>query len=158
MKPIKDTKLGHWLREKAPKILDQVGDLLPDSGALGIVKNLLSLENSPDLTPDQRMEVIRIMNEVEIEAMRDVQSARNKEIDFIRATGHIDWFQAAFGAAIIIMFAYTIWVSSTGKIPTDMREIFIEGRAAVRDIALSIAGYYWGSSASSRVKDMINRR
>ena len=37
---------------------------------------------------------------------------------------------------------------------TDMREIFIESRAAVRDIVLAIAAYYWGSSAGSRVKDM----
>ena len=38
---IKDTKLGKWLKEKAPNILDTVGDLLPDSGGLGVVKNLL---------------------------------------------------------------------------------------------------------------------
>ncbi len=31
-KKIRDTKLGKWLKEKAPNILDTVGDLLPDSG------------------------------------------------------------------------------------------------------------------------------
>ena len=38
---IKDTSLGKWLKEKAPSVLDTVGDLLPDKGALGLVKNLL---------------------------------------------------------------------------------------------------------------------
>ena len=33
-------------------------------------------------------------------------------------------------------------------------EIFIESRAAVRDIVLAIAAYYWGSSAGSRIKEM----
>jgi len=40
-KKIKDTKLGIWLAEKAPDILNVVGDLLPDSGGLGVVKNLI---------------------------------------------------------------------------------------------------------------------
>tara|TARA_R100001163_G_C5068326_1_gene208414 strand:- start:1499 stop:1930 length:432 start_codon:yes stop_codon:yes gene_type:complete len=44
-KKIRDTKLGAWLREKAPGVLDTVGDLLPDNGALGVVKNLL--DNDP---------------------------------------------------------------------------------------------------------------
>lgn len=50
-KKIKDTKLGSWLREKAPDVLDTVGDLLPDSGGLGVVKNLLNLK--PDLDPEE---------------------------------------------------------------------------------------------------------
>ena len=44
-KKIKNTGLGKWLKAKAPKILDTVGDLLPDSGGLGIVKNLLDTED-----------------------------------------------------------------------------------------------------------------
>ena len=42
-KKIKDTLLGKWLAEKAPNVLGTVGDLLPDSGALGVVKNLLDI-------------------------------------------------------------------------------------------------------------------
>ena len=41
MDKIKDTKLGAWLKEKAPNVLDTVGDLLPDKGGLAIVKNLV---------------------------------------------------------------------------------------------------------------------
>jgi hypothetical protein len=48
-KKIRDTALGAWLKTKAPKVLDTVGDLLPDSGALGVVKNLLDQE--PDVDP-----------------------------------------------------------------------------------------------------------
>ena len=47
-KKIKDTGLGKWLAEKAPNILDVAGDLLPDQGALGIVKNLLDKEPGVD--------------------------------------------------------------------------------------------------------------
>ena len=47
-KKIKDTKLGSWLADKAPGILGIVGDLLPDSGALGIVKNLIDKDPKVD--------------------------------------------------------------------------------------------------------------
>ena len=45
---IKETKLGAWLKEKAPNVLGTVGDLLPDQGALGLVKNLLDKEPGID--------------------------------------------------------------------------------------------------------------
>lgn len=48
MDKIKDTKLGDWLKEKAPSVLETVGDLLPNQGALGIVKNLLDKEPGID--------------------------------------------------------------------------------------------------------------
>ena len=55
-KKIKDTKLGAWLKNKAPNVLGLVGDLLPDSGALGIVKNLLDKE--PNVDPAEVKAVI----------------------------------------------------------------------------------------------------
>ena len=48
-KKIKDALLGKWLAEKAPNVLGTVGDLLPDSGALGVVKNLL--DKDPNVDP-----------------------------------------------------------------------------------------------------------
>jgi len=54
-KKIKDTKLGAWLSEKAPNVLGVVGDLLPDSGALGVVKNLIDKDDSVDSEEAQRV-------------------------------------------------------------------------------------------------------
>ena len=51
-KKIRDTKLGAWLKEKAPSVLETVGDLLPDSGGLGVVKNLIDRQY-PDLDPEE---------------------------------------------------------------------------------------------------------
>ena len=47
-KRIKDTNLGGWLKDKAPGVLSLVGDLLPDQGGLGIVKNLLDKDKGVD--------------------------------------------------------------------------------------------------------------
>ena len=47
-KKIKDTKLGSWLKDKAPNVLSVVGNLLPDSGGLGVVKNLIAKDPDVD--------------------------------------------------------------------------------------------------------------
>lgn len=47
-KPLKETKVGQWLREKAPSVLDVVGDVLPDQGVLGVVKNLVDKDPTLD--------------------------------------------------------------------------------------------------------------
>jgi len=52
MEKIKDTKLGAWLKEKAPGVLDTVGELLPNQGALGVVKNLIDKQH-PELDPEE---------------------------------------------------------------------------------------------------------
>ena len=56
MKKIKDTGLGKWLKNKAPNVLDVVGDFLPDSGALGVVKNLI--DKDPEVDTDAGMAAV----------------------------------------------------------------------------------------------------
>ena len=48
---IRETKLGAWLKKNAPDVLETVGDLLPDSGGLGVVKRLLGpTGDSPEVS------------------------------------------------------------------------------------------------------------
>ena len=56
---VRDTALGAWLQAKAPKALDIVGDLLPDRGVLGIVKNLV--ETGDEVSPKERAEFLRVL-------------------------------------------------------------------------------------------------
>ena len=56
MKKIKDTGLGKWLKNKAPNVLDVVGDFLPDQGALGVVKNLIAKD--PDVDTEAGMAAV----------------------------------------------------------------------------------------------------
>ena len=45
-KRLSETKIGIFLKEKAPQILDTIGDVLPSSGGLGVIKNLISKDSS----------------------------------------------------------------------------------------------------------------
>ena len=62
-KKFKDTKLGQFLRVKAPKVLDVVGDALPDEGVLGIVKNLI--EHSTELREEDKQMLNNVLREMQ---------------------------------------------------------------------------------------------
>ena len=41
-KKLRETKVGAFLASKAPALLNKIGDVLPDQGTLGVVKNLIT--------------------------------------------------------------------------------------------------------------------
>ena len=45
-KKFKETKVGAFLTEKAPKLVSKLGEFLPDEGGLGIVKNIITSDRS----------------------------------------------------------------------------------------------------------------
>jgi hypothetical protein len=77
-KKIKDTKVGIWLKDKAPQVLDTVGDLLPDQGALGVVKRLIDLE--PNMTAQEKMEFEKMIMEYEANAQDNVTERWNADM------------------------------------------------------------------------------
>ena len=80
MKKVRDTKLGAWLKEKAPVVFNVVADALPDAGLLGVVKNLVDKDES--LTPENKLEFqkleqqerISLENNITDRWVADVQS------------------------------------------------------------------------------------
>ena len=69
-KKIKDTALGAWLKTKVPALAEKVGDLLPDSGVLGVVKNLVDKE--PDVSMEDKLEFEKLKQQQEVEAQKQV--------------------------------------------------------------------------------------
>ena len=68
-KKFKDTKVGKFLLGSGSKIADIVGDLLPDSGVLGIVKNLIDKD---DVMPAQDKETALKLLEQDIVEMQEI--------------------------------------------------------------------------------------
>lgn len=68
-KKFKDTKVGKFLSKAAPGILGTVGDVLPDSGVLGVVKNLISKDES--LPPEDKEKAMKLL-EMDIIEMQEV--------------------------------------------------------------------------------------
>jgi hypothetical protein len=143
----KDTKLGKWLREKAPKVLDVVGDLLPDQGALGIVKNLI--DTDPDLTPEeiaQANAMIKDMYELEV---ADRESARNREVE-VKKSGSQDTMMFITGIVGLAAFIFMIYAVVYVDKVTD-NDLFVHLMGMIEGVVISnIFAYYYGTSSENR--------
>ena len=72
MEKVRDTKLGAWLKEKAPVIFDVVANALPDAGLLGVVKNLV--DKDPGLTPESKLEFQKLEQQERISLENNITS------------------------------------------------------------------------------------
>ena len=69
-KKLKDTGLGQWLKEKVPSVLDVGGDVLPDQGVLGMVKNMV--DKDPSVSAEDKLEFEKLKQQQEVEAQKQV--------------------------------------------------------------------------------------
>lgn len=140
-KPFKDTALGKMLAKTAPSVLDIVGNLLPDKGVLGIVKNLI---DGSDMTEEEKGIAHNHLVELYRLEVEDRDSARKREV-MLRQFG-TDWMFNVTGIVGLAAFAFLVYTVVTTEVPDSNKEIFIHLLGIVEGVALSIFGYYFGSA------------
>ena len=70
-KTFKETKIGAFLSSKAPKVLQAIGDVLPNQGTLGVVKNLITSDDK--IKQADKEHAIKLI-EQDIAEMKEVSS------------------------------------------------------------------------------------
>lgn len=147
MSKLKNSKLGKLLAEKAPKVLDIVGDLLPDKGVMGVVKNLI--DSDPDLTPEEKAQLHQQTVELYNLEVKDRDSARKREVELTK-NGGVDWMMNVTGIIGLSSFVFLIISIVFVTVPEHNSELMIHTTGIVEGIVLSIVGYYFGSVAKKR--------
>jgi hypothetical protein len=148
-KKFRDTKVGKFLKEKAPKILDTVGDVLPDKGVLGIVKNLIS--TSDEMSDEDKQLAFEQMKELYGLEVQDRDSARNREIE-ISKLHKFDGLFYLTGLIGLGVFCFIVYAIAYLEIPTQNKEIWIHLIGISEGVVLSIFGYYFGSSIKRNIQ------
>lgn len=70
-KKFAETKVGKFLKEKAPGVLESIGNILPDQGGLGIVKNIITSDNS--IEPQDKEQALKLL-ELDIMEMQNIST------------------------------------------------------------------------------------
>ena len=70
-KTFKETKIGAFLATKAPKVLAAIGDVLPDQGGLGIVKNIITSDDN--IEPVDKETAMKLI-EQDLQELKEVSS------------------------------------------------------------------------------------
>lgn len=144
MNRLKDTKVGKLLATKAPKVLELAGDLLPDKGLLGIVKNLV--QDDKTLTPEEKKQLhIELVELYELE-VADRDSARNREIEMAKA-GANDWMMNLTGVVGLVCFMFVVY--AVVYIPEVLHnELFVHLMGMVEGVVIgNIFAFYYGTSS-----------
>ena len=105
-KKFRETKVGKFLSEKAPDILNVAGELLPDAGLLGAVSKMI---DESKLTPEDKAQAHAQLVELYNLEVEDRKSARlmyssDSTVQKILATV----FTIAYFALSFIMFKYFV--------------------------------------------------
>ena len=139
-KPFKDTKVGKFLLKKLPGF---VGDVLPDKGVLGVVKNLI--DNDEDMTPEEKAQMHEELIQLYELEVADRDSARKREVEKAK-TGGFDLMFNLTGIIGLAAFAFIIYAIVYLEVPENNKEVWIQLIGICEGIVLSIFGYFYGSA------------
>ena len=144
MKKLKDSKLGKLLKDKAPRILNVVGDLLPDKGVMGVVKNLIDAE--PALTSEEKKMLHQQAVEFYKLEVEDRDSARNREVEIAKVR-KFDFMFTLTGLVGLGTFVFLVYSIVYITIPENNAKTFYTLIGLVEGISLSIFSFYFGATA-----------
>lgn len=142
-KKFRDTKVGKLIGNIAPNILGVAGDLLPDAGVLGMVKNLI--DKDENIKPEDKQLIHSQIKELYELEVADRDSARKREVE-IAKTGKTDYMHIVTGLIGLGCFCFMIYAIVYLQIPESNKEVWINLIGIVQGIVLSIFGFYYGSA------------
>jgi len=131
-KPFNETKVG--------KLLNKV---LPDKGVIGVLKDVLDLDE--DLTPEDKERASQALIRAYEAEVSDRDSARKREVE-VTKTGKFDFLFNLTGLIGLGSFAVIVWAILALEIPEPNKELFYHLIGIVEGVTLSIFGYYFGTS------------
>ena len=133
-KKFKDTAVGKFILNKVPEF---VGDVLPDKGVLGIVKNLIDADS--EMTAEQKAQYHKELVDLYELEVADRDSARKREVE-IAKTGRFDFMFNLSGIIGLGSFAFIIYAIVYLNIPENNKEVWIHTIGIIEGIVLSIFG------------------
>jgi hypothetical protein len=130
-KPFSETTIG--------KLFNKVGDVLPDSGVLGVLKELIDTDDQ--LTQEEKE---RALKRIEI-AMQDRDSARKREVGVAQA-GKRDYLMLLTGLVGLGSFAFVVY--ATVYVPSVLEnDLFVHLMGMIEGVVVSnLFAYYFGTS------------
>jgi len=140
-KKIKDTRLGAWLKEKAPNVLNTVGNLLPDSGALGVVKNLLDKE--PGVDPVEAKEAIDAEVEFQENVTERWKADMGSDVKLAKLIRPVTLI------ALMVMFMITMVLDSLDQLPFNVKDSYV---SLLEVLMLTAFGAYFAGRTIEKAK------
>ena len=147
-KTFKETKVGAFLASKAPKVLNAIGDILPNQGTLGVVKNIISSDNKiKAVDKEQAMKLI----EQDIAEIKEVSSRWRSDM---KSDSWLSKNTRPMSLIFLtIMTVALIWVDSHHLISLTVEQEWI---SLLKTLTTTVYVAYFGSRGAEKFKSISN--
>ncbi len=135
MNKLRDTKVGSWLKDKAPGIFDTVADALPDAGLLGVVKNLVN--NDSSLSPEDKLEFEKLEQQERIALEQNVTDRWTADV------ASKSWLARNIRPAILaalVLFFFIFILLDTLSVEYTVRDVWVRMYETI--LITTIGGYF----------------
>lgn len=138
-KKFKDTAVGKFLMGKLPELASAA----LTGGPLEALRTIIDSDGS--IGPEEKQRLHNELIEAYKAEVEDRDSARGREVEVAKA-GKNDWLFNLTGIVGLGAFAVIIWAILALEIPSENKELFYHLIGIVEGVALSIYGYFFGTS------------
>ena len=141
-KTFKETKIGIFLKEKAPAILDGIGEILPDQGGFGLVKNLITSDDN--IEPADKETAMKLL-ELDIQEMKDVSSRWRSDMK------SDSWLSKNTRplTLIYLTFAMSIFVVLDSTVVLDINEGWV---SLLEALLITVYGAYFAGRSIEKIR------
>ena len=144
----KDSKVSKFLKEKFPKVLESVGDVLPDKGLLGVVKNLVSNDNSQ--SDEVKAEALRMIQEYEMTELKEVTERWSNDMK------SDSWLSKNVRPMTLLYLLLVMTVLVVGDSIENKFEVANVWITLIKDLLITVTVAYFGSRGAEKWKKMSN--
>ena len=148
-KKFNETKVGKFLQGVAPNILDIAGDVLPDAGVLGLVKNLI--HKDPAIPVEDKEKALKLLEQdmVEMQEITKRWSSDMKSDSWLSKNTRP--MCLIFLSIMTIAF---IWVDSHHEISFTVEQEWI---GLLKTLVTTVYVAYFGSRGVEKYKTISNK-
>ena len=147
-KKFNETKVGQFLSQTAPGILGTVGEVLPNNGVLGLVKNLI--HKDPALPAEDKEKALKLLEQDMIE-MQEVSKRWESDMKSDSwLSKNTRPLSLIFLSVMTIAF---IWVDSHESISFTVEQEWI---SLLKTLTTTVYVAYFGSRGAEKFKTISN--
>ena len=148
-KKFSETKVGQFLSKAAPGILGTVGDVLPDNGLFGIVKNIISKDEAMPVEDKEKALKLLEQDMVEMQEISKRWASDMKSDSWLSKNTRP--MSLIFLSVMTIAF---IWVDSHGFIDFTVEQEWI---SLLKTLTTTVYIAYFGSRGAEKFKSISNK-
>ena len=147
-KKFKDTKVGKFLLGKSG-LIDAIGDVMPDKGLLGLVKNLI--HNDPDIPPQDKETALKLL-EQDMTEMQEVSKRWSADMS------SDSWFSKNTRPLTLIFLTISLVILiilESSNIQFDVDNSWVD---LLKSLLITVYVAYFGSRGAEKFKSISNNR